>query len=55
MANGKIEKREEQHLHPRKKAICNKSAKLVLIIAADARCNKDDDYSLLLMYMSRIV
>jgi hypothetical protein len=34
MANGKIEKREEQHLHPRKKAICNKSAKLVLIIAA---------------------
>ncbi|CAM6019731.1 unnamed protein product [Sphagnum balticum] len=34
MANGKIEKREEQHLHLRKKAICNKSAKLVLIVAA---------------------
>ncbi len=33
MANGKIQKREEQHLHPRKKAICNKSATLVLIIA----------------------
>jgi hypothetical protein len=39
MANGKIEKREEQHLHQSKKA----------------KCNKDDDYSLLLMYMSRMV